>query len=159
MTQTMPSLREDARMILSAHRRDRSDLIPVLQQLQKRWGYLPEEAMAEAARHLRVPESTVYGVATFYSLFSLKPRGRHVISVCQGTSCFVRGADRLQRRLQEELNIEVGGVTPDKNFSLEIVRCVGCCALAPVLTVGERVHAKVQTKDVPRLLKEYQHGE
>jgi NADH-quinone oxidoreductase subunit E/NADP-reducing hydrogenase subunit HndA len=155
----MPSVKEEARAILSAYHRDRSDLIPVLMQFQKRFGYLPEEALAEAARHLMVSEGSVYSVATFYALFSLKPRGKHVVSVCQGTSCFVRGADRLLTRLKEELGIEVGDATPDKNFSLEIVRCVGCCALAPVLTVGERVHARVQTKDVPGLVKGYRDGE
>ncbi len=153
------SIKLEAQKILAPYPAERSELIPVLQQFMARWGYLPQDAMREAARHLRVPESTIFSTATFYALFSLKPRGKHVISVCQGTSCFVRGSDRLLDRLKEELGIGLGETTPDLKFSLEEVRCVGCCALAPVLTSGEHVHGRVRVNDLPELVKRYRNDE
>jgi len=130
-------------------------LIPVLQGINAEFNYLPEETLHYVSRRLDLPLAHILRVATFYALFSLEPRGKHVISVCQGTSCFVRGAERLMDRLQEELGIRVGEVTQDRKFSLEVVRCIGCCALAPVFKVGERVHAKVRPKEVAEIVKGY----
>ncbi len=130
-------------------------LIPVLQGINAEFNYLPEPTLYYVGRRLDIPLAHILRVATFYTLFSLKPRGKHVISVCQGTSCFVRGADKLMDRFQEELGIGVGDVTDDMKFSLEVVRCIGCCALAPVFKVGERVHAKVRPKEVAEIVKGY----
>lgn len=158
MTQTMPSLKEEARTILSAHRRDRSDLIPVLQQLQKRWGYLPEEAMAEAARHLRMPESTVYGVATFYAQFQFVPQGQHDVKVCLGTACHVRGGPRILDATEQELAIRSGETTSDGKASLHKVACFGSCALAPVMVIDQRVYGRMTSAKVKRILASIDGG-
>ncbi len=133
----------------------RSPLIPVLQAINAEFNYLPEPILHYISRRLDIPLAHILRVATFYALFSLKPRGRHVISVCQGTSCFVRGGDRVLERFKEVLGIEVGEVTPDRQFSLEVVRCLGCCALAPAIKVGETVHAGVNPREVEDVVRGY----
>lgn len=141
--------------ILSQYQYKKAPLIPVLQGINAEFNHLPAEALYCVSDHLGIPLAHILRVATFYALFSLKPRGKYVISVCQGTSCFVRGAERIMERFQEELGIKAGEVTQDRRFSLETVRCIGCCALAPVLKVGERVHPKVRPKEVVEILKGY----
>jgi NADH:ubiquinone oxidoreductase subunit E/NAD-dependent dihydropyrimidine dehydrogenase PreA subunit len=141
--------------LLNRYSYKRAPLIPVLQGINAGFNYLPAEILYYVSHRLDIPLAHILRVATFYALFSLKPRGKHVISVCQGTSCFVRGAERLMDRLHDELGIGVGEVTEDRKFSLEVVRCIGCCALAPVFKVGERVHAKVRPKEVADILKGY----
>ena len=147
--------KEKVDQLLHKYEYKRAPLIPVLQGINAQYNYVPPETLYYVSQRLGVPLAHILRVATFYSLFSLKPRGRHVISVCLGTSCFVRGAERVTERLQEDLGIGIGEVTEDKKFSLEVVRCIGCCALAPVLKVGERVYGKVRPKDVAGILKEY----
>ena len=148
-----PQEREVVDALLNQYAYKRSPLLPVLQGINAGFNYLPEAALYYVSRRLEIPLAQILRVATFYALFSLKPRGKYVISVCQGTSCFVRGAERLMERLKEVLGIKVGEVTQDKRFSLEVVRCIGCCALAPVLKVGEQVHAKVRPKEVADILQ------
>ena len=153
--QISPEDQEKVDDLLNRYSYKGAPLIPVLQGINAEFNYLPAESLHYVSRRLDIPLAHILRVATFYSLFSLTPRGKHVVSICQGTSCFVRGAERLMDRLQEELGIGVGEVTQDRNFSLEVVRCIGCCALAPVLKVGERVHAKVRPKEVADILKGY----
>jgi len=128
------------------------DLIPVLQDIQDVLGYLPREAMTEAARFLNVPESTVYGVATFYSQFHLTRQGRHKIRVCQGTACHVRGADEIVKAVSAKLGIGPGETTSDFEFSVESVACFGSCALAPVMVVNEKVYGNVTPEMAVRTL-------
>jgi NADH:ubiquinone oxidoreductase subunit E/NAD-dependent dihydropyrimidine dehydrogenase PreA subunit len=141
--------------LLKQYAYKKAPLLSVLQGINAEFNYLPERTLYYLSRSLQVPVAQIVSVASFYSLFSLKPRGKYVISVCQGTSCFVRGADRLLERMQEVLEINVGEMTPDHKFSLEMVRCLGCCALAPIIKVGERIHGKVRPNQVADILKEY----
>lgn len=132
-----------------------SYLISVLQKIQSAKGYLSRESMDEVSQLMQIPAATVTGVATFYHYFSFKPRGLHRVTVCLGTACFVRGADKVLARFKLELGIDDGETTPDGLFSIECARCLGACALAPVVTVGEKVYANVKPGDVKKILKEY----
>ena len=117
-------------------------------------GYLPEEMQRIIARKLNIPASKVYGVVTFYSFFTMTPKGKHPISVCLGTACYVRGSEKLLEEIKRVLNIEVGETTPDGKFSLDCLRCVGACGLAPVVTIGEKVYGRLQPKDVQKIIEE-----
>jgi NADH-quinone oxidoreductase subunit E len=128
------------------------NLIPALQFVQENAGYLPREAMTAVAEYLRIPQSKVFGVASFYALFHMKPRGRHQISVCRGTACHVSGSGRLLSDLEEMLGIQPGGTTPDMMFSLETVACIGSCALAPVI-VKDKVYARQTSASVKKLVE------
>ncbi len=129
-------------------------LIPLLQYVQREAGYLPAEAMQAVARHLRMPESKVYGVASFYAQFYFTPRGRNVITVCRGTACHVRGSARLVAELEESLEVKSGGTTADLEFTVEEVSCVGACALAPVVLINGRVHRQQTRSSLKRLLRD-----
>ncbi len=128
-------------------------LISVLHKVQAHYGYLPTEQMDAVAQLLQVPSATVTGVATFYHFFRLTPKGRFSISVCMGTACYVKGADRVASRLEDELGITFGETTTDGQFSLEESRCLGTCGLAPVMMINGQVHGKVTPDDVPSLLQ------
>lgn len=130
-------------------------LIPLLQAAQERFGYLPKEALRAIARELRLPESKVYGVATFYAQFKLTRQGQHSVKICQGTACRVKGAPRLLRTVETELGIQSGETTQDFQFSLERVACLGSCALAPVIVMDKRVYAKMTPQKAKELLKKY----
>lgn len=122
----------------------KKDLIPILQSVQERFGYLPERAMSEVANFISIPESKVYGTATFYSLFRFKPNGEKHIAVCKGTACHVRGAEKIQDALKRHLGIKEDETTADGSYSMEAVACIGCCALAPCITVNsEKVLGKL----------------
>ena len=121
-------------------------LIPVLEEIQAVTGYLPESVQRRVAEKLDIPLSRVYGIVTFYSLFTMTPRGKHQIRVCLGTSCHVRGGSQIERRLEESLGIMPGEMTPDRQFSLDVVRCVGACGLAPAVVIDGSVLGK-QTAD------------
>jgi len=129
--------------------------VPVLQEINATYNYLPENVLRYISEELVIPLSSIYRLATFYNAFSLKPRGRHVITVCLGTTCHVKGAPRIVDALERELGIKVGETTEDMNFTLETVNCVGCCGLAPVMTVGEDLYGKVTTAKVPGLIEQY----
>jgi len=131
-------------------------LIQVLHEAQKLFGFLPEDVQVYIARRMKVPVSKVFGVATFYALFSLKPVGRHRIQVCMGTACYVKGAGELIRKLEENLGVTAGETSKDGRFTLELVRCVGACGLSPVMMVDGEVHAKLKPDDLPAILEEYQ---
>ncbi len=130
------------------------ELINVLHEAQSLHGYLPEEMQRIIARKLHIPVSKVYGVVTFYSFFTMTPKGKHPISVCLGTACYVRGSEGLLEEIKRVLNIEVGETTPDGKFSLDCLRCVGACGLAPVVTIGDKVYGRLQPKDIKKILDE-----
>ncbi len=130
-------------------------LMPALQQAQEIYGYLPREVQVIIAETFNIPLSEVYGVATFYSQFSLYPKGKYQVSVCLGTACYVKGAGDLYDELVKLLGIESGEVTPDKKFSLDATRCVGCCGLAPVMCVNGEVYGRITAKDVKGILDKY----
>jgi NADH:ubiquinone oxidoreductase subunit E len=129
--------------IVDDNRGKAGSLIRVLQQAQGIVGYLPKPVMATVSYDLKVPLSEVYGVASFYHFFSMKPKGKYVLQVCLGTSCYVKGGDKIIDRLKKDWNLEPGGITPDGRFSLEIVRCLGACGLSPVMAVGADIHGRV----------------
>ncbi len=131
---------EKSREIMAGYGTGRSSLIPALQKIQGALGYVPAGAMEEAARHFGVPPVDVYGIVTFYNQFRLTPPGRHRVKVCMGTACHIKGGNIIMESWERVLNIRSGETTQDREFSLERVACVGCCAMAPVALVGEAVH-------------------
>jgi len=133
-------------------------IMPVLHEVNKSFNYLPEPVLRRLSDELDVPLSTVFQIATFYNAFSLKPRGKYVITICTGTACHVKGAADILAAFEQELGIQAGETTEDKFFSLEAVRCIGCCGLAPVLTVNEDVHGLMTRKKVPELLEQYKEA-
>ncbi len=138
------------------HNRNRPGaLIPVLKDVQDVTGYLPLPLQQRIAAGLSLSLSEVYGVVTFYSFFRQEPIGRHLIKVCLGTACYVRGNKDLVEQLSRDLHCAVGSTTEDRRFSIEGVRCLGCCGIAPVITVGDDVHKEVRVKDVPSILEQY----
>ncbi len=130
----------------------RSDLIAILQDIQSKVGYLPEEAMQRVAQNLGVPESEVYGVATFYALFRLTPGGKSTIRVCQGTACHVQGGARVLEAIKSKLGITPGGTTADGAFTLETVSCIGACALAPNMTIDKEVYGQLTPETATEVL-------
>lgn len=130
-------------------------LMPVLQEAQEIYGYLPIEVQSKIADALKISLSEVYGVATFYSQFNLNPKGKHRISVCLGTACYVKGADKVLEEVENQLGIKAGECTPDRKFSIDTCRCVGACGLAPVIMIGDKVYGKVDPKQIAGILKEY----
>jgi NADH-quinone oxidoreductase E subunit len=130
-------------------------LIPVLHEVQDVYGYLPKEVLMFVAEKLHLPMTEIYGVATFYSFFSLEPKGEHVIRVCLGTACYIKGAQGILDQLCQELNVKVQGTTEDNRFTVDATRCLGACGLAPVITIGEKVYGRLSKKDIPKILKEY----
>ncbi|MBP1862633.1 NADH-quinone oxidoreductase subunit E [Clostridium tetanomorphum] len=130
-------------------------LIAVLHKAQNIFGYLPKEVQMFIAKQLDIPVSRVYGVVTFYSYFNTEPKGKYVINVCMGTACFVRGAGDVVDELQKKLNIKIGETTTDGKFTLEVLRCVGACGLAPVVTVNDKVYGHFTKDKVDKLLEEY----
>ena len=148
--------RQETLKTLKRFSRKRSNLIPILQKVQARLGYLPREAMIEIANHLGIPEIEVYGVVTFYSFFSMVPRGRHTIKACMGTACYVKGISEIMQRIQAAYDLEVGGTSDDRRFTLESVRCLGACGLAPVLVVNKDTHGGVTPDRVSNILEKYE---
>jgi len=131
-------------------------LIPVLHQAQELFGYLPKELQDYIAEKLGVPQSTVFGVVTFYSFFTTKPRGRHRIGLCLGTACYVRGNTKNLERLSSQLGVNPGESTPDMRYSLEVCRCIGLCSQAPAFMVDKSVHAKVEPDQIANILSQYE---
>ena len=131
------------------------EVINVLHKVQGEYGYLPAEIQELVAKELGIPVSRVYGIVSFYSFFTLTPKGEHPISVCLGTACYVRGAEKVLDELKRQLGIGVGEVTPDGKFSLNCLRCVGACGLAPVIEVGEKVYGRMTPDRVKDVLAEY----
>jgi NADH:ubiquinone oxidoreductase subunit E len=143
------------RIIAAERVTGRAALIPVLQQAQDHYGYLPEAVLEEIARRLRLPLSIVYGVVTFYAQFHLTPRGRHTIRSCQGTACHVKGGKAVLEALQRALSIRSGETTPDLRFTLETMACLGCCFLAPALMVDDQYFGKLTARNVESVLEQF----
>ena len=131
------------------------NLIMVLHQVQQAYGYIPRNIAIEVSEMLGVPLAKIYGVVTFYNFFKLQKAGKYIIQVCLGTACYLRGGDDLMKELERQLGIGVGGTTPDGMFSIEAVRCLGCCGLAPVIVVNGEVHGKLETKDIAGIVEKY----
>ena len=138
--------------ILTQYKGEKSDLIPILQQAQEKFGYLPDDVMLGIAKFLQLPDSTVFGVSTFYAQFKFVPIGRNVINVCRGTACHVRGADRILDEVERQLGIKQGETTEDMEYSLETIACFGSCALAPVVVINKVVYGRMTTTKVRELL-------
>ena len=136
----------------------RGALMPILQEAQDIYGYLPEEVQQIIAKGLEIPFEEVYGVATFYSQFALNPKGKYKVSVCLGTACYVKGSGEVYARLAKELGIEGGECTADMNFSLEACRCVGACGLAPVIMINDEVYGRLTPDEVPKILAKYKEN-
>lgn len=134
--------------------RAEGELINILREAQEIFGYLPTDVQLFIARKLGIPAAKVYGVATFYSYFTMTPRGKHVISICLGTACFVKGADRIAEEFRKQLNIKEGTTSEDGMYTIDSVRCVGACGLAPVVIVDGKVHGRVKVDDIAAIIKE-----
>jgi NADH-quinone oxidoreductase subunit E len=139
--------------IFSEFEGKRENIIPILQKVQEEYTFLPEHLMAEIARYTHVPPSDIYGVATFYAQFRFTPTGKNLVSVCRGTACHVRGAPRIFEEITDQLGLEDEGTTEDMEYTVETVACVGCCALAPVITINEEVHGDLTKQKVKKLIQ------
>ena len=134
----------------------KENLIAILHYAQELFGYLPNEVQGHIAQKLDIPSAKVYGVVSFYSFFTMKPRGKHRANVCMGTACFVRGAEKLQKELEKQLGIKTGQITSDNQFSLDSLRCVGACGLAPVVMIDGKVHGRLQDpREIEQVLAQY----
>lgn len=145
-------VKEEIKKVLDSFEGKRSELIPMLQAMQRKFGYLSEEGMREIASYVKLPDNKIYGVATFYSQFYFSPRGEHEIKVCFGTACHVKGSVNIMEAMERELGIKCGETTSDYKFSLERVNCVGTCALAPVVMVDDDVYGRMESKKVKEVL-------
>lgn len=141
--------------LLDQYRDYRGGLIPVLQEVQNIYGYLPGDILKHVARELRIPFSKVFGVCTFYAQFHLKPRGRNIIRVCLGTACHVRGGAKIFEAAQDSLGVEPGGTTDDLRFTLETVACIGACGLSPCMMVNDETHGRLVPKKVGGIFESY----
>jgi len=137
--------------VLSAHKGQRGELILLLQEVQAKLGYLPDRAMLRIARFIKVPESQVFGAASFYAQFRFIPAGRRRVMVCQGTACHVRGGAKILEEVEKNLGIKAGGTTPDLEYSLDTVACIGACALAPTLMINKDTHGRLTQKKAAEL--------
>ena len=136
------------------YKQEKDNLISMLEEVQEKFGFIPLEAQKELSEYLKIPMAEIYGVITFYSRFTLEPKGKHTISVCLGTACFVKGSKKIMDRLTDRLKIEPGQTTPDGLFSIDETRCVGACGLAPVFTVNGEVHGKATVQKLDQVLDE-----
>jgi NADH:ubiquinone oxidoreductase subunit E len=146
---------EKLEAIIAKHRGKPGGLIPVLEEAQIAMEYLPVSVQKKVAKELNLPLSRVYGVVTFYSFFTMKPRGRHTVSVCLGTACYVRGGKALGDAIKKEFGVEEGETTPDRKFTYETVRCLGACGLGPVVVVDEDVHGRMKPSKLKDVLSQY----
>jgi NADH-quinone oxidoreductase subunit E len=145
-------LNQELADILIESKKDRRHLISLLQQVQRKFGYISKEAMLTIADFLEIPESTVYGIATFYNQFRFTPLGKYPVKVCMGTACHLAGGRLVLEAMARELDIQVGGITPDQEFSLDRVACIGCCALAPVVVINDEVYPRMTPPKVEEVL-------
>ena len=145
--------------VFSEYKPIKDNLIQILNEVQDHYGYVPEHAQKAISEFLKMPLAEIYGVITFYSRFTLKPKGKYNIAVCLGTACFVKGSQKIMDRLKEKLKIEAGETTPDGKFSIEETRCVGACGLAPVFTVNGEVYGKATVQKLDQVLDELNNKE
>ena len=155
MSKELAQLTPELKAFIEEWKEKPGNLIMVLHQVQQTYGYIPREVAIEVSELLNVALAKIYGVVTFYNFFKLQKAGKYIIQVCLGTACYLRGGDDLMKTLERELGIGVNGTTPDGLFSVEAVRCLGCCGLAPVIVVNGEVHGKLETKDIPGIIEKY----
>lgn len=151
-----PQQEEALERIFQEYAKKKGALIQVLHAVQNVLGYLPREALKRVAQALNIPLSEVYGVVTFYHFFSMKPRGKHVIQVCLGTACYVRGGQAILDKLRKDLEVDIGSITSDGLYSLEVMRCAGACGLAPVVRIDNDVHKRVSPSQIMDIIKSYE---
>jgi NADH-quinone oxidoreductase subunit E len=149
---TKADVQDKLKDVLASYEGEKHELIPILQDTQAAFRYLPAAAVREISRFLNVSESTIYGVATFYAQFKLAPVGRKIIRMCRGTACHVRGASKVLAEMEKQLGIKAGETTPDMEYTLETVACIGACALAPTMTIDGETHGKMTTRKVAEVL-------
>lgn len=142
--------------VIAEHKDDNGSLMPIMQKAQEIYGYLPIEVQTMISDEMNIPLEKIYGIATFYSQFSLYPKGKYRVSICLGTACYVKGSGDIFNKLQEILGIADGECTPDGKFSLDSCRCIGACGLAPVMTVNDDVYGKITVDDVSGILAKYE---
>ncbi len=149
-------IRDQVEAIIEKNRGEAGALIRILQQAQGVIGYLPSAVLKTVSNKLQTPLSEIYGIISFYSFFSLTPKGRHVAQVCMGTACYVKGGEKLIKAFAKDAKLEPGGITEDGRFSLETVRCLGCCGLSPVMAIGEDVYRRVKPRDIKTIIDSYE---
>ena len=145
----------DVDKIIKRYNNSKTALIPILQDIQYKNKWLPQEIVIYLSKKLNIPLIDIFSIVTFYKSFSLKPRGKHLITVCLGTACHVRGGPQILEELKNQLAIDVNATTPDETFTLQTVRCLGVCALGPLMTIDDEYYGQVTTKIIPSLLKKY----
>ena len=145
-------IKEEVQEIMANYKEEKDNLIQILNEVQEKYGYIPKQAQLEISNYLKIPMAEVYGVITFYSRFTLEPKGKYNISVCLGTACYVKGSQKILDRLKEKLQIEEGKTTADGKFSIDTTRCVGACGIAPVFTVNDEVYGKATVKKLDEVL-------
>ena len=155
MSKELAQMTPELKAFIEEWKEKPGNLIMVLHQVQQTYGYIPREVAIEVSQLLNVPLAKIYGVVTFYNFFKLQKAGKYIIQVCLGTACYLRDGDDLMKELERELCIGVNGTTPDGLFSIEAVRCLGCCGLAPVIVVNGEVHGKLDTKSIPGIVEKY----
>lgn len=152
---TMKTIEKTVKDIIKKYDGDKTAMIAILQDVQEELRYLPKEALSLISKKMEVPLTRIYEIATFYNAFSLKPRGKYLVEVCAGTACHVQGAANLMDRLERDLGVDCGETTKDKMFTLEEVRCLGCCSLAPVVRIGAEVHPYLTQDEIPKIMRNY----
>lgn len=149
--------KQEVENILSNYTKDKSNLIQILNEVQEKFGYVPMQVQEQISKYLNIEVAEVYGVVTFYSRFTLKPKGKYAISVCMGTACFVKGGEKVLDKVKEKLKIEEGETTDDGKFSIDATRCIGACGLAPVFTINDEVYGKATPEMVDKVIEEYEN--
>lgn len=149
--------KQEVENILLNYTKDKSNLIQILNEVQEKFGYVPMQVQEQIAKYLNIEVAEVYGVVTFYSRFTLKPKGKYAISVCMGTACFVKGGEKILDKVKEKLKIEEGETTDDGKFSIDATRCIGACGLAPVFTINDEVYGKATPEMVDKVIEEYKN--
>ncbi len=156
---TEKRLKEEMQEILSKHDKKKDSLIKILEEVQVKYGYIPKVCQLEISNYLQMPLAEIYGVITFYSRFSLKPKGKYNVSICLGTACFVKGSKEILESAKEKLGINEGETTADGKFSIDTTRCVGACGLAPVFTINDEVYGNSTVKKFNEVIDEYINNE
>ncbi|MFP4498062.1 MAG: NADH-quinone oxidoreductase subunit NuoE [Vulcanimicrobiota bacterium] len=146
----------EIQVVLGKYASQRRNLIPILQDVQDVKGYISHDAVKQISRHLCLPTSKIFGVATFYNQFRLSPPGRHLIQICRGTACHVKGSKKILDALEQHLSIKVSQTTKDRKFTLETVACIGACSIAPVIAIDNNFHGRVRVEEIPSILEQYE---
>lgn len=149
-------VKEETKEILKKYPKEKDQLIMILNDVQEKYGYIPKQSQMAISEYLSMPMAEIYGVITFYSRFTLSPKGKYNIAVCLGTACFVKGSEQILERVKQKLGIDVGQTTEDGKFSIDATRCVGACGLAPVFSVNDEVHGKATVQMVDEVIEKYQ---